>query len=63
MVCFKAVVKGHEISRLPFRSWNETVSAVERKGVKILRFWPDRTPEVDRQGIVIRVNFEVVRAA
>ena len=63
MVCFKAVVQGHEISRLPFRSWDETVNAVERRGVKILRFWPDRTPEVDRHGIVIRVNFQVVRAA
>jgi hypothetical protein len=62
MIRLKAILNGYEISPFPFHSWAATVEAVERKGVKILRYWADRTPEVDHKGIVIRVHFEVLRS-
>ena len=61
MIRFKPILDGHAITRCPFRSWSEALNAVERKGVKVVRYKADPTPEVDRKGIVIRVHFEVVR--
>jgi hypothetical protein len=61
MVRLKPVIDDHPISTFPFRSWAEVLDAVELKGLKIVRYRADRTPEVDRDGIVIKVHFEVVR--
>jgi hypothetical protein len=63
MIRFKPLLNGREISRCPFSSWAATLDAVEQKGVRVLSYSADPTPEVDRAGIVIRVRFEVVRTA
>jgi hypothetical protein len=62
MIRFKPILNGHAITRFPFLSWDQTLAAVERQGVKVLHYHADPIPEVDRKGIVIRVHFEVVRA-
>ena len=61
MVRLKAILNGYEIYKYPFHSWEVLVDAVERKGVRILRYRADPIPEVDHDGITIRVHLEVAR--
>jgi hypothetical protein len=61
MIRLKAVVNGYEISKVPFGSWPTMLDAVERNGVKVVHYSADPTPEVDKDGIVIKVRFDVVR--
>ena len=63
MVRLKAILNGYEIYKYPFHSWEVLVDAVERKGIRILRYQADPVPEVDRNGIIIRVHLEVVRSS
>ena len=61
MIRLKAIVNGYEISKYPFHSWEAVVDAVEGKGVRILRYRADPIPEVDQDGIIIKVRLEVTR--
>jgi hypothetical protein len=61
MIRFRAVVNGHEISKR-FDSWDETLRALEEKGLKVSSYSADPTPEVNRnrKDLIIKVHFKVV---
>jgi hypothetical protein len=61
MIRLKAIVNGYAISKYPFMSWSQMLEELESKGVRVLRYRADPIPEVDRDGIIIKVHFDVTR--